>query len=347
MTRNSESRFATNPVNMDIRRSRFDRSNGLKTTFNTSQLIPIYVDEVLPGDTFRMDMACIIRMSTPIFPVMDNADADIYFFFVPNRLTWEHWKEFNGENTEYKWTQEVIYEIPQLKAPAEGFGELTLHDYFGLPTKVPLIEVSHLPYRAYCLIWNEWFRDENLQDPVYIFKGDSTLNGINTMPDEKQYAQLGGMPLTVNKHHDYFTSALPEPQKGPAIKLPVSGDIPVFSSDSLHNLSNAGMKFKPTPSITNTNRYPVSIANRSNSSPNEPFDNIYVETTGTSFSGTGNHNLVPNNLWAAASETLAITINEMRSAFQIQKLFERDARGGSRYIELIKSHFGVTSPDAR
>ena len=195
MNRNSNSRFAQAPQ-VDIQRSTFDRSSGHKTTFNAGKLVPIYVDEVLPGDTFEMKTSAIIRGSTPIFPVMDNANLDIYFFFVPNRLVWDHWKEFNGENTTSKWEQTVEYSIPQMAAPSGngtvvGWEKGTLADYMGIPTLIgpgaPQADaqwtVNHLPFRAYCLIWNEWFRDQNLQDPVLIDTGDSQTNGRHLIPE--------------------------------------------------------------------------------------------------------------------------------------------------------------------
>ena len=233
MNRNSNSRFAQAPQ-VDIQRSTFDRSSGHKTTFNAGKLVPIYVDEVLPGDTFEMKTSAIIRGSTPIFPVMDNANLDIYFFFVPNRLVWDHWKEFNGENTTSKWEQTVEYSIPQMAPPPNtenvvGWEKGTLADYMGIPTLVgpgasqtnPEYSVNHLPFRAYCLIWNEWFRDQNLQDPVLIDTGDSQTNGTHLVPETKpivnqnQAALTGANLLPVNKYFDYFTGALPEPQKGP------------------------------------------------------------------------------------------------------------------------------------
>lgn len=167
MNRNSEYNFAQNPQ-VGVSRSRFQRNSDSKTTFNTGDLIPIYLDEVLPGDTHQVDVACVMRMATPIFPVMDNAFCDFYFFFVPNRLLWEHWKEFMGENKETAWTPKTEYSVPQVTAPAGGWEEGTLADYLGLPTKVEGISVSALPGRAYGLIYNEWFRNQNVTQPTLI-----------------------------------------------------------------------------------------------------------------------------------------------------------------------------------
>lgn len=209
--RNATSRFAVNP-NVDIKRSTFYQKYGIKTSFNAGQLIPLDWQEVLPGDTFSVDMACVVRMSTPIHPIMDDIWLDTYFFFVPARLCWSHWKEFMGENTTSAWEQETEYEIPQITAPTGGWTKGTIMDYMGIPTQVNNLSVNHMPIRAYVNIWNEWFRDENLQDPAYIDLGDTTTEGSNGSKYVTD-AIKGGMPLPVNKYQDYFTTALPQPQK--------------------------------------------------------------------------------------------------------------------------------------
>lgn len=358
MNRNSNSRFAQAPQ-VDIQRSTFDRSSGHKTTFNAGKLVPIYVDEVLPGDTFEMKTSAIIRGSTPIYPVMDNANLDIYFFYVPNRLVWDHWKEFNGENTTSKWEQTVEYSIPQMAAPS-GNGEVvgwekgTLADYMGIPTLIgpgaPQSEaqwtVNHLPFRAYCLIYNEWFRDQNLQDPVLIDTGDSQTNGSHLIPETEpieqqiQAALKGANLLPVNKYFDYFTGALPEPQKGPDILLPLGNTAPVITTNndvSGITSSSPGLRFKSnTPINSQAN---LAIA------PGGYGTGNLIHTTANA--DLANGNMIPANLYADLGNATAATINELRLAFQLQRLYERDARGGTRYIEIIKSHFGVTSPDAR
>jgi hypothetical protein len=360
MNRNSNSRFAQAPQ-VDIQRSTFDRSSGHKTTFNAGKLVPIYVDEVLPGDTFEMKTSAIIRGSTPIYPVMDNANLDIYFFYVPNRLVWDHWKEFNGENTTSKWEQTVEYSIPQMAPPLStgtiptaGWEKGTLADYMGIPTQVgpgasqtnPQYTVNHLPFRAYCLIWNEWFRDQNLQDPVLIDKGDSQTNGRHLIPEgnsitfENQAALQGANLLPVNKYFDYFTGALPEPQKGPDVLLPLGSTAPVITMTT--DIANVT---ENSPNMRFVSNGPINVQH-----------NVVITPTGsgkgTLNQGTTNNDtidgkLVPTNLYANLTEATSATINELRLAFQLQKLYERDARGGTRYIEIIKSHFGVTSPDAR
>lgn len=360
MNRNSNSRFAQAPQ-VDIQRSTFDRSSGHKTTFNAGKLVPIYVDEVLPGDTFEMKTSAIIRGSTPIFPVMDNANLDIYFFFVPNRLVWDHWKEFNGENTTSKWEQTVEYSIPQMAPPLSngsivGWEKGTLADYMGIPTLVgpgtsqtnPEYSVNHLPFRAYCLIWNEWFRDQNLQDPVLIDKGDSQTNGRHLIPEgnsitfENQAALQGANLLPVNKYFDYFTGALPEPQKGPDVLLPLGKTAPVITmTEDIAGVTsaNTGMRFISESPIATQQKMAI------NATGNGKGNGVLIETVPSGSPSEGK--LIPTNLYTNLQEATSATINELRLAFQLQKLYERDARGGTRYIEIIKSHFGVTSPDAR
>lgn len=348
MNRNAESHFAT-LAKLDIKRSKFDRSTQLKTTFNAGELIPIFVDEVLPGDTFTMDTACVIRMSTPIHPVMDNAFLDTYFFFVPNRLVWNHWKEFNGENTTTAWEQTTEYEIPQITSPTGGWQKGTIADYMGMPIGISNLSVSSLPFRAYVLIWNEWFRDQNLQDPAYLTLDDSTTTGTNGSTYQSD-AQCGGKPLPVAKYHDYFTSALPEPQKGPAVELQLGDTAPVIGTGTALGIT-ASTDDTLTWGLYAQENWGALSAN--SSAKNQPVgtqitpeQNLF---TGPSKNTTLGLSLNPENsgVKALLSEATATTINSLRQAFQVQKLFERDARGGTRYTEIIKAHFGVTSPDGR
>lgn len=225
MTRNTNSRFALNPTRLDMSRSRFDRSSSYKTTFNVGQLIPFYVDEVLPGDTFTIDTAKVVRMQTLLTPIMDNLYLDTYFFFVPNRLTWTHWREMMGENTQSAWLPQVEYSVPQLKAPAGGWSVGTIADYMGIPTGVANLSVNAMPFRAYALICNEWFRDENLTDPLNIPVTDATVTGVNTGNYVTDVAK-GGLPFMAAKYHDYFTSCLPAPQKGPDVTISLGEAVP-------------------------------------------------------------------------------------------------------------------------
>lgn len=347
MNRNVESHFALNPTNIDIRRSTFDRSHSLKTSFNVGDIVPFFVDEVLPGDTFNVDTSKVVRLQTLLTPVMDNIYLDTYFFFVPNRLTWSHWKQFNGENTESAWIPQTEYEIPQITAPASGGWSVgTIADYLGVPTGVPNLSVSALPFRAYALIMNEWFRDENLSDPLVVPVDDATVAGVNTGTFVTDVCK-GGLPYKAAKYHDYFTSCLPSPQKGPDVTIPVAsaGSMPVvprvdlvpaslFDGSTMRLRKSDGTDFSPGYD----DAY-VSMTNSSNPS--------VIAQRGQPF-GSLNESIAFANLYAVGDgNAAAATINQLRMAFQIQKLYEKDARGGSRYIEILKSHFGVTSPDAR
>lgn len=342
MNRNSESHFAQVP-HAEIQRSRFTRANNHKTTFNEGQLIPIYLDEVLPGDTHQINMSALVRMATPIYPIMDNLWMDTYFFFVPDRLVWEHWREFNGQNNTTHWEQPVDYTIPQIKAPNIGWTKGTIADYFGLPTYKKGISVSALPFRAYCLIWNEWFRDQNLQDPAMVNLDDATVTGSNS-GDYVTNAQLGALPLKAAKMHDYFTSALPAPQKGPDVTISIDSNLlPVITSPN----NNANQDGVPLMWMGSSNEEydrskPVEVWSTTGS-------NIYSKTVagGGTAHDTNDNGIWPTNLYADISTGIGFTINQMRQAFALQRLYERDARGGTRYTEILKAHFGVTSPDAR
>lgn len=353
MNRNVESHFSQLP-HANISRSQFDRSHTVKTTFNVGDVIPFYVDEVLPGDTFDIRTSKVVRMPSLITPPMDNIYLDTYFFFVPNRLVWDHWREFNGENTQSAWLPTVEYEVPQLTSPAEtGWTVGTLADYMGIPIGVPNLSVNALPFRAYSLIMNEWFRDENLTDPLVTPTDDATVAGVNTGNYIEDVAK-GGLPFKAAKYHDYFTSALPSPQKGPDVTIPVgtAGPYPVVTGTESHSVGefpaslswldrNSGV-FPSVPSgytlglgFNKSNTTTASSSSTGLSSVDQP-------------SATVGFDMVPSNLWAIDSGTAAVaTINQLRMAFQIQKLYEKDARGGTRYIEILKAHFGVTSPDAR
>lgn len=347
MSRNAESHFAVNPTRIDMSRSRFDRSSSYKTTFNVGQIIPFYVDEVLPGDTFSIDTSKVVRMQTLLTPVMDDIFLDTYYFFVPNRLTWSHWKQFMGENTESAWIPSVEYEVPQLTAPEGGWNIGTIADYLGIPTGVSGLSVNALPFRAYALIMNEWFRDENLSDPLNIPVTDATVQGVNTGTFVTDVAK-GGLPYTAAKYHDYFTSALPAPQKGPDVTIPVAEAATAYVYPAATLNPNLQERFN-TLRWSDNQGNPVTGAAQYDSYIGISSGGYTFDRNLSSSLGTGSvKQMMPANLVADFSGTSqAATINQLRLAFQIQKLYERDARGGTRYIEILKSHFGVTSPDAR
>lgn len=333
MNRNTESHFSLLP-HIDIQRSRFDRSSSVKTSFNAGDVVPFYLEEVLPGDTFNVKTSRVVRMQTLLTPMMDNVYLDTYYFFVPNRLVWSHWKEFCGENTESAWIPETEYAMPQITAPFGGWSVGTIADYFGIPTGVSGLSVSALPFRAYALIMNEWFRDQNLQDPLVVPVDDSTVQGVNTDTFVTDVAK-GGKPFIAAKYHDYFTSALPAPQKGPDVTIPIAtaGEYAVVTKNE--TVPNPGNVALHSAFSFSDNKY-LYITNASD---NHVAASLNPQSTGP---------LVPDNLWAVTTgDAQAATINQLRLAFQIQKFYERQARGGSRYTEVIRSFFGVTSPDAR
>ena len=301
----------------DIPRSKFDCQSTHKTTFDAGYLVPVYVDEVLPGDTFNLNMTAFARMATPLYPVMDNLHLESFFFFVPNRLIWNNWQKFMGEQNNPG--DSISYVVPQQVSPANGYAIGSLQDYMGLPTVGQVSAgktVSHCAFwpRAYNLIYNEWFRDENLQNSVVVDKGDG--------PDTVTNYTL----LRRGKRKDYFTSALPWPQKGAAVSLPLGTSATVKSDGTIPNI------------VTNLG---LTTINFNAGSPNLAFGNGTQTGTGSALWG-GN-----TGLYADLSTATAATINQLRQSFQIQKLLERDARGGTRYTEIIRAHFGVISPDAR
>lgn len=348
MNRNTESHFSLAP-HVDISRSRFDRSASLKTSFNVGDVVPFFLEEVLPGDTFSVDTSKVVRLQTLLTPMMDNIYLDTYYFFVPNRLVWNHWKEFCGENTESAWIPETEYSMPQITAPADaGWSVGTIADYFGIPTGVKGLSVSALPFRAYALIINEWFRDQNLQDPLVVPLDDSTVAGVNTGTFVTDVAK-GGKPFIAAKYHDYFTSCLPSPQKGPDVLIPsaTAGEYPVVGNGNVLALTSGGSLggLALNKSDASSVFYPNLFGNSVGAAPGE---------FGSARAGIGvptqdllGENLANSGLIALASGGLGASINQLRLAFQIQKYYEQLARGGSRYTEVVRSFFGVVSPDAR
>ena len=306
----------------EIQRSTFDRSHGVKTTFDGGFLIPILVDEALPGDTFNVNLTAFARMATPIFPIMDNLRMETFFFAVPNRLIWDNWEKFNGAQDNP--TDSTDYLIPIMQAPVGGWSESSIGDYMGIPTKVDGLIHNALWHRAYNLIWNEWFRDQNLQDSVDVPMGDG--------PDGESTYTI----LRRGKRHDYFTSCLPFPQKGDPVSIPIAGTAPVTGIGTPTGIGPDTANIEVREADGGVVTYGNAFSSTVNASDNP---NFYVE-------GNPDDTVLPN-VFADLAQASTITINELREAFQIQRLLERDARGGTRYIEIIKAHFGVTSPDAR
>lgn len=317
--------FAQIP-SVEIQRSVFDRSSTHKTAFDAGYLVPVFLDEALPGDTFHLKTSILARLSTPIVPFMDNLKMEIQFFSVPYRLLWDHWQAFNGEQK--KPGASTDYLIPQMSIDAPGLAVGSLGDYFGLPTGVEQLSVSALPFRAYNLIYNEWYRDENLCDPAEVPTGDASENWSQVKEKYKLRKRA--------KRHDYFTSCLPWPQKGPGVELPINTPNISYDRPPVLNFGSFEGKIQATGINYNTqehfNRYfPLTALNVNHKLTSEQT----VDAVGW------------KDLGISISANSAVTINQLRQAFQLQRLMERDARGGTRYIEIIRSHFGVVSPDAR
>ena len=347
MNRNKDAGFNQVP-RLDITRSRFKRRQDVKLTMNAGKLIPFYVDEVLPGDTFSVDQAAIIRMTTPIFPVMDNCYMDIYYFFTPNRILWKNWKRFMGENDSGPWVQTQEYTIPQIRIYADSRNDVPLEgslmDYMGIPTKVckknnksTEFEVNALPFRAYAMIWQEWFRDQNLDNPAINSDGDETISYSDVNDDSKieemlKEAYRGGRPLPVNKFHDYFTSALPSPQKsGEPVTLPLNGKAPVCGYEY-----NSDTK---TPGKLNF------VSHLAQNSTIENADYGPLTISAYKINEDGTYAYEDMHLYTDMSQVNAATINQLRQAFQVQKYYEELARGGSRYREMIYSLFHTKISD--
>lgn len=308
----------------DIPRSKFRIDTAVKTTIDGSFLYPIFVDEVLPGDAFNLRMTSFIRLATPTTPVMDNLRAETFWFFVPNRLVWNNWEKFQGEQTNPG--DSISYVIPQIVSPVGGYPALSIYDYMGLPTVGQVtagqtVTHSALPLRAYALIWNEWFRDENLQNSITNYRTDG--------PDPYTNFTLQRR----GKRPDYFTTCLPWPQKGAAVVTPLGTSAPIKSDGTVPLLrAFSGGNFSQIS--TGTGGAGTAFQLQAAMTAAQP---AFFGPSGTATTG----------LYADLSAATAATINQLRQSFQIQKLLERDARGGTRYTEILRAHFGVVSPDAR
>lgn len=336
-------RFSDAPA-MYMRRTKFDRSHVYKTTFNSGKLIPVFVDEVLPGDTTRMSVNYFARLATPIKPIMDNIYLDWFFFFVPNRLVWEHWQNFCFEQEDPDDSTDYVVPTIYSNSSKENLLIGSLWDYFGLPvnTTKNISGINALPFRAVYLIWNEWFRDENLQKSVKIQKGDA-----NEILDSSRLSDQPSWLLNVSggiaggyacpprgKRHDYFTSALPWTQKGPGVNISLTGNAPVFGD---------GQRLGLAPDDAGNEVGYISMSGNVGAILRNG-DGSEWRSGQTAFVTSDKNN---SGLLADLSDVSAITINGLRTAFQMQKFYERLARGGSRYTEVLRSFFGVVSPDAR
>lgn len=362
-------RFAFNPTDVSISRSTFSLSHSVKFSFNVGELIPFYVNsDVLPGDTFQIQTSKVVRLQPLVSPIMDNLYLDVYYFFVPHRLVYDHFREFMGENNTSYWTQPTEYNIPHLKLNSGSGNDSevkpkTILDYMGIPTSVKAgnkFTFSALPIRAYCLCWNEWFRSENISQPVHIYTDDTdrTIASYSSSPtfaNRVTNSELGNYPpLQVCKYFDYFTSCLPSPQKGPSVTFELAGSAPVTTGaahimygDEVNNgmiLGGINSSNKLAKAVTTSGKERVLGVgyDSSSTSPSSTMRMASSEQSALNLS-----QVVPVNLWANLSEVSQFSINELRTAFAIQKFYEKQARGGTRYIEMIKSFFNVDSSDSR
>lgn len=362
-------RFSDAPA-MYMKRSKFDRSHVYKTTFNSGNLIPVFVDEVLPGDTTRMSVNYFARLATPIKPIMDNIYLDWFFFFVPNRLVWEHWQNFCFEQEDPE--DSTDYVIPSVSATGNSENAYigSLWDYFGLPvnTSGNLSGISALPFRGVYLIWNEWFRDENLQKSVKIQKGDTNevLDSARSS-EQPSWVFTSGTSIVPGlacpprgKRHDYFTSAFPWTQKGPGVSIGLAGTASIVNPSPLSDyfLTSNSNQLAAVASYggdasssggrrvtSGTDRITFNRGSDSNWSTVGGFAGNNSEHVDVrAYSGS---NLLTKDSYVDLDTSSIFTINSLRTAFQMQKFYERLARGGSRYTEVLRSFFGVVSPDAR
>ncbi len=330
----SQHNFSNIP-SAEIQRSQFDRSCGLKTTFDSGLLIPVFVDEALPGDTMNMKMSTFGRLATPLHPIMDNLYMDFHFFSVPLRLIWDNFQKFMGEQTDPGDSTDFL--VPQLVTPAAPGGvNGELSDYLGVPTEIPDLTHSALFHRAYNLIYNEWFRDENLQDSLVV----DTDDGPDTHADYSLVRR--------GKRKDYFTACLPFPQKGPSVLLPLGTTAPLLATGTTTVVATGDgiPTFSGTGSATVVNLQMTAGSQLADWDANTSGGGTQ-DAAWSSAKLKVQNSEIESNIVADLSSATAATINTIRQAFQIQKLYERDARGGTRYTEILRSHFGVVSPDQR
>lgn len=349
MNRNNERHFNQIPE-MKASRTRFNRNQTILTTFDSGKLIPFYVDEVLPGDTFNVDTSAIIRMSTPKYPVMDDAFVDFYYFYCPNRILWDNFKHFMGEVEETPWMPKKEYAVPQIKIKgtdeAPKPNERSILDYMGVPTKIKKeFSINALPVRAYVKIWNEFFRDENVDNVAVIRTDDVNVDyefgKENWVQEAENNAYKGGNLLPVNKFHDYFTSCLPYPQRGPAVAMPMTGNAPVKLGDTFGTHINYQGPVEMVLSKSGTQNVPGSVTY--NNVTGKPDGKWQVKFTGVE--KTSGEQGAGGWMYADLSAVTAATINDLRKAVAVQQYYEALARGGSRYREQVQALWNVVISD--
>lgn len=333
--------FSKNITRIDMPRGVFPIKNTHKTAFNATWVVPLYYKEVIPGEDDVLKCSFVLRTPTPIVPVMDNLFLDLYAFYVPYRILWTDFVQLMGENKNAPWANNNTYTVPQVTAPAGGWQTGTLADYLGIPVGVEGISVSALPFRAYTQIWNDWFRNENFSSPAQLFTDGVTRQGSNSF--DNNTVQLGSSCLWANRFYDYFSSCLPAPQKHAPVVLPLGESAVVkTSSDTLLSGTQPAMTLGPAPLSDIPDFSYLGISKASS------FYSTYAsdKNTATTPDISGTQPLYPNNLYADLSSASTVTVNDLRLAFQLQKLYERDARGGTRYTEMLQSHFGVKIADS-